>query len=393
MGRRRETLPPVPLFMLSKQQRKVYDLAFNYGTREISSMLSISEKQVRQVYSVIRGKSREFINKYVPLMTGDKSALLYHNGETAACCDDFFRELMVNHQEDLSASELFVLEHVKKGISIGEISGLTGKSVIAIRKTHQRAKRKIIKKNIFFDDNCITKIDTEKTPVGINFIIISEAMELMQITNARLSKDTGISVERLEEIERERQLYYNELFSLIKYLRINPYGPTERDLLLKKVNDVSWINMIREGETGEGYVKNTEGKRKHREKAVFRNRVIYYGTACYHYNCHNRNRPIIEDGRNGLFPLTLTREQQSQCRWLLKRLMLKPVYTYRYPGLEKEIERLEKMIAHQQEDVIRGRRSREIQYLRQDILPENGRSIFLVSKYQMKVISQVLYGH
>jgi len=392
LGRQRETLPPVPLFMLSKQQRKVYDLAFNYGTREISSMLSISEKQVRQVYSVIRGKSREFINKYVPLMTGDKSALFHHSGETAACCDDFFRELMENHQGDLSASELFVLEHVKKGISIGEISRLTGKSVMAIRKTHQRAKRKIINKNIYFNDNCITKIDTEKTVVSINFIIVSEAMERMRITNAQLSKDTGISVERLEEIERERKLYYNELFSLIKYLRINPYGPAERDLLLKKINDVSWINMIR-GKTGERYVKNTEGMRKHREKAVFRNRVIYYGTAYYHYNCHNRDRPIIEDGRNGFFPLTLTREQQSQCDWLLKRLMLKPVYTYRYPGLEKEIERLEKMITLQQEDAIKGRCSREVQYLKQDILPENGRSIFLVSKYQMKVISQVLYGH
>lgn len=393
MGRQREILPPVPLFMLSKQQRKVYELAFNYGTREIASMLSISEKQVRQVYSVIRGKSREFINKYVPLMTGDKSAHFNHTGENAACCHDFLRELMESHQENLSAAELLVLEHVKKGISIREISRLTGKSVMAIRKTLQRAKRKTSKKNILFDDNCITKIDTEKTGVSINFSMVSEAMERMHITHVQLSKDTGISVERLEEIERERTLYYNELFSLIKYLSINPYGPTERDLLLKKINDVSWINMIRAGDTSERYVKNTEGMRKHREKAVYRNRVIYYGTAYYHYNCHNRDRPIIEDGRNGFFPLTLTREQQSQCDWLLKRLMLKPVYTYRYPGLEREIERLEKMITHQQEDVIKGRYRREIQYLKQDILPENGRSIFLVSKYQMKVISQVLYGH
>jgi len=50
------------------------------------------------------------------------------------------------------------------------------------------------------------------------------------------------------------------------------------------------------------------------------------------------------------------------------------------------------MIAHQQEEVIKGKYSREMQYLKQYILPENGRAIFLVSKYHMRAIRQVLFG-
>jgi len=391
LGRQREILPPVPLFMLSKQQRKVYELSINYNTREIASMLSISEKQVRQVYSVIRGKSREYTNKYVPLMTGDRSALLPYS-DTAACCEEFLSEMQDSYKVNLSVTELFVLEHVKKGISVREISKLTGKSVMAIKKIHQRAKLKISKKNIYYDDNCITKIDTQKTSISINFKMISESMDLMQIPGGQLYMETGISAERLKEIERDGKLYYDELFSLIKCLGINPYGPSEKTLLQKRIKDASWIKMIRAREAGTGFRDNNGGIGIHREKAIFRNRVIYYGMAYNHYNCHNRDRPIIEDGRNGFFPLTLTKEQQIRCNWLLKRLMLKPVHTYRYPGLKQEIERLEKMIAHQQEEVIKGKYSREMQYLKQYILPENGRAIFLVSKYHMRAIRQVLFG-
>ncbi|MFZ5652043.1 MAG: helix-turn-helix transcriptional regulator [Bacillota bacterium] len=377
MGRQRQVLPPVPLFILSEQQRKVYNLAENHSTGEIAEILSLPEKQVRQVYTAIRHKSREYANKYVPPGNGDESDHFYPlTYEALSRSSDFYTDLMENNGYlNLTASELFVLEQVRKGISIREISRLTGKTVVATRKTHQRLKKKISKKNGLFEDNCITKIDTGKTLVKINLGLLKQAAARLNLDRDQLSSSTGIPIERIEEIEKDGILNYDELFALINTLGFNPYGPSEKDLLAQKLADPGWINAVRTGKAPDGHRKCVSG-RNGREKARYRNRVMYYATACYRYNGCDRERPLIEYGRNGFFPLTLTREQQSRCRWLLKRLMLKPVFTYRHSGLDQEIKSLEE---------------NNTAYLKNDLLQENGRSIYLVNKFQMTAIKHALF--
>lgn len=377
MGRQRQILPQVPLFILSEQQRKVYSLAESHSTGEIAGILSLPEKQVRQVYTAIRHKSREYANKYVPPGNGDESDHFYPlTDEALSQGSDFYTALMENNGYlNLTVSELFVLEQVRKGISIREISRLTGKTAKATRKTHQRLKNKISKKSVLFEDNCITKIDTGKTLVKIDLSLLRQAAARLELDQDQLSSGTGIPIERIGEIEKDGMLNYDELFALINTLGFNPYGPAEKELLAQKLADPGWIKAVRTGKVPDGYRKCVSG-RNGREKARYRNRVMYYATACYRYNGCDRERPLIEDGRNGFFPLTLTREQQSRCRWLLKRLMLKPVFTYRHSGPDREIKRLE---------------GNNEAYLKNDLLHENGRSIYIVNKFQMTAIKNVLF--
>ncbi|MFZ5648966.1 MAG: helix-turn-helix domain-containing protein [Bacillota bacterium] len=383
----------MPLFILSEQQQKVYMLAKDHSTGEIAEILTIPEKQVRQVYSAIRRKSKEFANKYVPEDKGGKYACFYQlKDEATPGYDDLYIDLVENNGHlSLTASELFVLENVKKGISIREISQLTGKTVEAIRKMDQRAKRKISKKYSPIDHNCIIKIDTGKTCVKINFELIRQAVEKLNLTLDQVSSNTGIPLERINQIERDRTLNYDELFALIKYLGFNPYGPSEKDRLAEKLTDTGWIHAARMGKTCDRHWESGSGK-KGREKAKYRNRVMYYGTASYRYNNYDREKPLIEDGRNGFFPLTLTREQQAQCRWLLKGLMLKPVFTYRYSGLDQEINKQEEAVSGKLDCGAATSYKNKITLWKDDFLHENGRSIYLVNKYQMAAIKQALFG-
>lgn len=360
MGRCRQPLPAVPLFKLSKQQRIIYSLAANHSTREISQILSIPEKQVRQVYSAIRSKSKEFANKNVPSAKGAEPARDDPTpGATTSCCFDFIKGLAeYNGQVNFTESELFIIEHINKGISIREISALTGKSVQSIRKTYQRAKKKLRHKDGFYDDNCITKVDTGNTYVKINHDLIHTALQRVNLSREQIARETGILPERMEEIEKHGILSYDELFLLIRHLKLNPYGPSEKDELLKKLSDTHWIRMIRTG-VPDGSRTSFEGLRKKisRDKSRYLNRVIYYGTAHYRYNGFDLDRPIIEAGRNGLFPVKLTRDQLAECGWLLKRLMIKPVYTYRYRGFD-----------------------------------EDDSSIFIINKNQLLAINKFLFG-
>ncbi|MCL6478410.1 MAG: helix-turn-helix domain-containing protein [Peptococcaceae bacterium] len=381
MGKHRTPLPPVPLFELSRQQRLVYDLAASHSTREISRILSIPEKQVRQVYSVIRSKALKFANKNVPLATGAEPALDGCVGEDS-CTPGIIRELVEdNGHINFSRNELFVMEHIKKGISIKEISRITGKSIQSVKKIRQRINKKLCQKGVYFDDNCTIKIDTGKTYVKINFNLIKSAMDRMKLSREQLARDTGIPPERLAEIESRGMLTYDELFLLARRLNFNPYGPAERDELLKKLSDTNWIRMIRSGV-----------KRTGREKSRYRNRVMYYATARYYYDGGNRDKPVIEDGRNGLFPLALTRDQQAACRWFLNKYMLRPVYTYKYPGLGREIKQLENVLAGEKGQYECDKHRRKLLHLKEDIAPENGKSIFIINKSQMLAINKILFG-
>ncbi|MFZ5631969.1 MAG: helix-turn-helix transcriptional regulator [Bacillota bacterium] len=382
MGKHRVALPPVPLIKLSKQQRLVYNLAASHSTREISQILSIPEKQVRQVYSVIRSKAKKFANKNVPPATGAEPALHSRPVGADSCTPGLIRELVENNGRiNFSSYELFVMEHIKKGISTKEISRITGKSIQSVRKTRQRANKKLCQKGVYFDDNCTTKIDTGKTYVKINFNLIKSAMDRMSLGREQLSRDTGILPERMAEIESCGTLTYEELFLLIRQLNFNPYGPTERDELFKKLSDTNWIKMIRSGV-----------KRISREKSRYRNRVMYYATACYHYDGGSRDRPVVEDGRNGFFPVELTREQQAECRGFLKRHMLRPAYTYRHPELSGEIKRIQNILSEEKDRSRADKYRRELAYLKEDIVSENGKSVYIINKNQMLAINKILFG-
>jgi DNA-binding CsgD family transcriptional regulator len=375
----------------------VYELAMSRSTREISQILGIPEKQVRQVYSAIRVKSKEFANKFVSSAVGAEYAQNSEcpTGRIVYRHNDFVREPAAdNSRSNLTAGEICVLQHIKKGISIKETSKLTGKSIQAVRKTYQRAKKKLSCKSDYFDDNFITKLDVGKTYVKINFNLISEAMNRANLTADGVIKETGISAERVAEIEKRGTATYDELFRLIRCLNFNPYGPSEKDELLKKLSDTQWIRMVRAGKTTgrKIAVGGLPGWKTNKEKTRYRNRVMYYGTAYYRYNSYDRDKPVIEDGRNGLFPIELTRKQQLECGWLLKKFMLKPVCTYRYPGLKEEIARLESMLNEETDEHKADRYKREILHLREDILAEDGSSIFIINRSQMSEINRVLFG-
>lgn len=393
MGRSRQPLPEVPLFILSRQQRAVYSLSSKHSTVEIAQILSIPEKQVRQVYSDIRSKSREFANKNVPPDSGAEPA---HYGPpdigTEPINYNFIRELMENNGlQNFTPSELFVLEQVKKGVSIRKITELNGKSIQSARKTYQRANTKLRKSYGFYDDNCIT-IDTGKTYVKINGSIIRSALEKINLTGEQIFQNTGISPERMKEIESRGTVTYDELFILIRELKINPYGPSEKDQLLKKLRDQNWIKVVRAGSAGSGHQFTHKHLRQRisRDKSRYRNRVMYYGSARFRHNGFNRDRPTVEDGRNGLFPLVLTRKQQGECAWILKKFMIRPVYTYRYPGLNLEIARLQKELAGEKDQSRADKYRRKIMHLREDIMPEDGKSIFIINKSYFVIINEFL---
>lgn len=396
LGRRRQPLPAVPLSKLSKQQLLIYNLAANHSTREISQILSIPEKQVRQVYSAIRSKSGEFANKNVHLVKGAEPALYDSSpGVAASCSYNFISELVQDNGEvNYTCSELFVMENIKKGISVREITKLTGKSIQSIRKTHQRAKKKLCHKGGFYDDNCITKVDTGNTYVSINRDLIRTALEKANLSREQIAGVTGILPERMEEIEKHGTLSYDELFLLIKHIKINPYGPSEKDDLLKKLSDTYWIKTMRAGVQDRGCITPYEGLRRkiNRNKSIYLNRVVYYGTAHYRYNGSDGDRPIVEDGRNGLFPLKLTREQLAECGWILEKFMIRPVYTYRYPGLAREIMHLERMLDNEKDEAKANKYRRELSNLKGDIVSEDGSSIFIISKNQLLAINKFLFG-
>lgn len=393
MGRLRKPLPLVPLHILSKQQRIVYKLSADYSTAEIAKELSIPEKQVRQVYSAIRSKSRDFANKTVSTVTGAEP-VHYSPSEEGRPNYDSIREIAENNGlECLSSNELYIMEQLNMGISILDISRLSGKSIQSVQKTYQRAKRKLCQKNDIYVDNFTTKIDTGNTYVRINPGIIRAAIEGMDLSIRQAGEKTGIRPERMLEIISCGNVSYDELFQLIKHLKINPYGPSEKDDLLKKLNDTQWIRMIRSG-TAEGggrcFIDNMY-KRIKVDKSRYRNRVLYYSTSYYRYNALNRERPIVQNGRSGLFPLELTRNQQAECGWLLKKLMLRPVYKYRHTGLAREIALLEGRLNDETDENRAERFRREIVHLREDIVPEDGRAIFIINKDQFFAINRILF--
>ncbi len=392
LGRHRQPLPEVPLFLLSRQQRMVYSLSRRYTTREIAQILSVPEKQVRQVYSAIRSKSREFANKNVFPATGAEPAHCGPGaGGTNSCNYDFIRELVENNGIiNLTAPELFVMEQLNRGVSVRGISKLTGKSIQSIRKAQKRVERKICQNNNYYDDNCITKIDTGNTYVRIKFSIIRSAMERLNLSADRLCRETGIPVQRMAEIESSGIASFNELFLFIKHLKINPYGPTEKDRLLKKLSDPNWIRVVREGSAGGRQSAFKRREKIGRDKSRYR-RIMYYGTAYFRHNSPNLGRPVVEEGRNGFFPVALTRAQQAECGWFLKKFMLKPFYTYRYPGIGTEIDRLEKRLAGEKDRLKADRYRREILHLKEDMVPENGRSIFILNKHQFAAIQKILF--
>lgn len=378
MGRLRNPLPVVPLHILSKQQRMVYNLSANHSTAEIARVLSIPEKQVRQVYSAIRSKSNNFANKSVSQGTGAEP-VHYGTGN--------------NGLVYLSGNELYIMEQLNKGNSMRDISRLTGKSIQSVRKTYQRAKRKLCQKNDIYVDNFTIKIDTGNTYVEINPGIIRAAMEEMGLSTEQAGEKSGIRPDRMLEIKNCGKVSYDELFQLINHLNINPYGPSEKDELLKKLNDTQWIKMIRAGTAAGGgrcFLRNMS-KRIRMDKSRYRNRVLYYSTSYYRYNAFNRERPIVQNGRSGLFPLELTRDQQAECGWLLKKLMLKPVYKYRHTGLAREIALLEGRLNDETDETRADRFRREIVHLREDIVPEDGRAIFIINKDQFSAINKILF--
>lgn len=374
MGRHRESLPPLPLDKLSSQQLLVYELSKKYSTREISTILSLTEKHVRQIYSVIRLKSNKFANEFELSLLGAEPAHFYERipieSNSIGC--DFIRERFtkeVNLKMSLSRIP-FSAEMIERIENVA-------------KKKYQRRRQNIC--------NTIIKLDTKKTYVKINFSLVIIAMERMNLTREQLSKCTNISMEQLSQIEIDGIVSYRELFSLIKCLEFNPYGPSEKDYLMKKLNDRYLVKMNRlvndSDKNNIGFIKR---RNNNRLKSRYRNKVLYYGTASYHYNSNNRNVPIIEDGRNGLFPVKLSRKQQQECGWILKNLKLKPVYTYRYPRLKQELKYLNNMLANSIDEVMAKKYKAELVNLLEDIAPEDGSAIFIMDKGQLTAINKIL---
>ena len=391
LGRRPQPLPKLPLSILSGQQRLVYTLSVNLSTKQIAEALSITEKQVRQVYSNIRIKSAKFTNNNV------------HQEPRAELVNNF----QINHEilpdthpsirdrvesngiMKLTPFELFVTVQIRKGFSIKTISQLTGKSVHAIRKTKQRAGQKIGPYNADNKNGFITRIDTGKKQLKIDGCLIHSAMDKVGLNRDQLCSKTGISIKRMMEIEKCGIVTYDELFLLIKQLNINPYGQTEKDQLVKKLNDPNWILMIKQNSLGD-----VSGNRKLREnnnqsKSRYRNRVMYYGMSYRRYTS-DFSKLMIEDGRNGCFPLVLNKVQKSKCRWLLKKLMLRPVYTYRYPELLHEMDDLVRRVNEDTNPNRMNQYKRRLCNLREDIAPEDGKSIYIIGKNQLHEIKRVL---
>jgi len=391
LGRPRQPLPPVPLFTLSKQQRQVYDLSARHGTKEIAQILSIPEKQVRQVYSTIRKKSKEFANNNVLTASGAEPARTdCPAGGPDPYNYDSIRELAENNGLfNLTPAEFCVYSQIRKGYSIKEISGLTGKTVAAVRKTHQRASRKL-QPEPAPDRQKIKIIDTGRTYANINRHFLAQAMKNIKLSRDDCCSHTGISPARLKEIENSGTATFDELFLLIRELGINPYGPSEKERVLKKLSDPNWLKVIRANSAGRGDL--TPGQRAKREKSKYLNRVLYYGTACYRYSGRNQEGRLIEVGRNGLLPLKLTREQQARCGWYLKKYMLKPVHTDHYPGLRLEISKLEKNLSNERDQLRADRYRREILHLKEDILRQDGSSIFIINRNQFAAINSILFG-
>lgn len=374
MGRHREPLPPVPLLKLSGQQLLVYELSKKYSTREISTILSLTEKHIRQIYSAIRLKSKKFANEFDPSLLGAEPAQFYDTSSI---------------EPNPKGSDFISAKEVQLNMSLSRIpvvKEMTRKIEYAVRKKYQRGGKYLC--------NEITELDTSKTYVKINFSLVRTAMDRMNLTREQLSRDTSISVEQLAQIEMDGVASYNELFSLIKCLQFNPYGPSDKDHLIKKLTDRYWIKMIRSGNgSDENYnIQFSKLKNKNRFKSRYRNKVLYYGTAYYHYNSNNRNKPIIEDGRNGLFPVKLSRKQQQECGWILKNLKLKPVYTFRYPRLKQELKYLNNMLANSIDESKANKYKAEFLSIQEDIAPENGSAIFIMDKGQLTAINKILFS-
>lgn len=391
MARTRQPLPEVPLYILSRQQGVVYTLSTKYTTGEIAQILSIPEKQVRQVYSAIRSKGKEFANKNTSPAPGAEPVHNAPEDRSDPRYYDFIRELVENNGlADLSAKHFFARENYKDVLVKG-IPGLTGKNADPAGIIPRRAGGKPFCSSCY-DDNFITKIDTGNTRVKVKFSLVRSAMHRLNLGSDQLSLETGISPRRLEEIESLGAATYEELFLLIRRLEINPYGPSEKDRLVKKLSDPNWIRAIRYGSAGSGTGENLgRRERLRRDKSRYRNRVMYYGMSQLRRESCSRDRPVVEDGRNGLFPLALTRDQQSECGWYLKKFLIRPVYTYRHPRLRLEADQLERRLAAEKDPSRAEKYRREMINLKEDIIPEDGRSIFIVNRSQFSAINKILF--
>lgn len=376
----RNVLPILPKDLLSRQQRLIYELADLYSTKEIAWITAIPEKQVRQVFSVIRKKFKAYANKNVTNSIGAKHDYFFY--ENFDCRNNIFNDLLNNNEsaQKLSETETHVLNYINRGFSTKQISKLTNKSEQYIRKIKQRLKRKVSMPYINLNSP-VKEVDINNEKVKINKKLLLAAIDRLGINSQEILRKIGITENSLKDMMESGVTSYHNLFLLMKHLDFNPYGMSEKDDLIKKLSDSNWLSSIRAGETQKSKLL--------KDKIRYRNRVMYYGAAYLRYN-HCTDRLRVENGRNGLFPLVLNRYQQEKCRWLLKKLMLKPVYVYKCPGINDEIKLLERKLAQEKEPNKIDKYKRELLFLKDTAVLEDGKALYIIRKSHLTEIRKIL---
>ncbi|NTW05212.1 MAG: hypothetical protein HGA27_03725 [Peptococcaceae bacterium] len=381
MDKKRYVLPDLPKIFLSQQQKLVYDLSNNHSVKEISELTLISEKQVRQIFSVIRQKGKKYANKYVPEFSGAEHGNLSLDQRTNLNQD--------NDYTRFSEAEANVLQYLVKGYSVNEISKISKKSEQAIRKTKQRLAKKI-PISLMTCNKSITKIDICKTRVKIdaeNFLhfISRSGLDFWTISNI-----TGIRQSDLENIVKNGFTSYHNLFLLMALLSFNPYGLTEKDKLSEKIKDLNWVSAVRESETLQGISQNKMKLKSIKDKSIYRNRVMYYGLAYSRNNNFSQGKNIIEYGRNGFLPLMLTKQQQIKCGWLIRKFGIKPVYRYKCPGLINEINQLELKIGNEEDPDRIDKYKKTMVLLKENMISEEGKAIYIINKNYLSEFKALL---
>lgn len=384
MGQRRSMLPILPKDILSQQQRLIYDLANFYSIKDISSITSIPEKQVRQVLSVIRRKWKDYANENVTKSIGAKHDYLFCSNRNCEIVNNYADWLEGENIHRFSESEIYVLNYINKGFSTKQISKLINKSEQSIRKMKQRLKAKISIPLIDFS-RTVKEVDIHKEMIKVNKKSLLSAIQRSGLTKSEISNQIGIPEKSLKDMVESGFTSYHNLFLLMKCLNFNYYGPSEKEDLAKELSDPNWLASIRLRESEGSCQKSKLVK----DKIRYRNRVMYYGTSYTRYS-HCSGKLEVENGRNGLFPLVLNRQQREKCSWLLKKLMLRPVYVYKCPELSDEIRSLEIKLNKESEPNKIDKYKRKLLFLKESAVLEDSKALYIIRKDYLAEIQKAL---
>ena len=344
------------------------------------------------MFSVIRKKFKKYANEYVSKSQGPNCALFLCSDENHLNCNCEEKYSVKDSTCKLSNMELLVLKYLRKDFTIKEISKVMGKSEHSIRKMKQRLNKKLVVP-LISQNRSIKKIDTSKTMVKIDKDNFHKALQRTCLTHQDVIKMTGITNESLKDMMEKGLTSYHNLFLLMDYIKFNPYGPSEKEELTEILSDPNLISSIRNAEKEERSSYKSIRSKLIKEKMKYRNSVMYYGTSCLRHKNNNLEQPYLENGRNGLFPLVLTKQQQAKCGWLLKKFMLRPVYTYKCRGLTRDIKLLEKKLLNEERSELVDKYKRELVFLKESAALEDGKSIYIIGQDHFNEIKRTLKNH